>query len=124
MAEKFWILWCPTSPLPPRIKFWDEKKAEEAAVIMVRRHHEEFIVMESRAGYSDGKPKRLAYSAKPKKRKPEVRASLPTWATYDDWQHKGRQVRLGEKSRRRSMSSNEAIFHVSQTDVLNGGRVK
>lgn len=119
MAEKFWILWCPTSYKPPTVKFSSEKQAEEAAQSMVSKYHAEFIVMESRAGYSDGKPKRTAYHAKPKKVVDPVimkRNSQSVWDSYEGWKERGRQVRGGERSR--AHRGTEALFYIKQTDPI------
>lgn len=63
---KYWMLWCPTSNLPPRVKFFSEAEAEQAAKDMVERHNREFVVMEAKASFTKGKPKRTGLTKKAK----------------------------------------------------------
>jgi hypothetical protein len=65
-AVKFWILWCPTSNLPPRVKMFTEGEAEKAAEDMVNRTGREMVVMEAKTSFTKGKPKRTAIKKKAK----------------------------------------------------------
>jgi hypothetical protein len=41
----FFILWCPTSSLPPTRRFDTQKEAEEVAESMVKKHSAQFYVL-------------------------------------------------------------------------------
>lgn len=47
MSNEFWILWNPTSNLPPKVRFYTEAEARTVAVAMAQRHGEQFYVMHS-----------------------------------------------------------------------------
>ena len=44
--KPFWILWCPTGPTPPRVRFSTEKQALKVAEKMAAEHPgQEFFVL-------------------------------------------------------------------------------
>ena len=43
----FFVLWCPTAPMPPRVRFPDLKKAEEVAKDMAQKHGQDFFVLKA-----------------------------------------------------------------------------
>lgn len=47
MNKKFYILWNPTSSLPPTVKFNDLPYAEQIAKEMAQRHGGKFYVMQA-----------------------------------------------------------------------------
>lgn len=66
MSVKFWIIWCPTSSLPPVVKMFTEKEAEDGAIDMARRTGKEMIVMEAKTSFTKGNPVRAALAKKAK----------------------------------------------------------
>jgi len=46
----FWILWCPTSNLPPTVRYHTAQKARDVAAAMAWKHPgQEFIIMRAEA---------------------------------------------------------------------------
>ena len=54
-SRTFWVLWEPTSSLPPRQKFSTPERAFQAATAMAERHGKTFFVLEA-IGYAGDIP--------------------------------------------------------------------
>jgi hypothetical protein len=124
--EKFWILWCPTSDKPPRVRYSSVAEAEKVADIMAQKNPGmEFIVCEAQFGKARSKKvEKTPYTKKPKKpkvvkteEKKTLSSILDMKLPYHEWRKYGRQVKGGERAITYGDVSHKALFSYSQTEV-------